>query len=238
MGERSLFVWFSLSFLVVHLDLLPSVFKLVSFVYFFVSVTQLQYADPRTKLWLAGGLVAILLNGLALPACNVLLGRAVSRFSNFEADIKHYNMNRNVNHTNNNTVDWDAGKDVLKDRFQKDVWWILADMLLMCVQHYAGTCLSLFCFNRFAARLLRNIRWHYFRSVLMQDIAWIDTKKSGEFTQEVIRQVVLVSLCLFMLSTNLSLFTAASRSSKVASTKTSANYSTWAYQASATVPSA
>lgn len=163
-------------------------FTFLSFVYFFLfSWKQLQYADLLTRLWLFGGLVSILLNGLAIPACNVMLGRAVTTFSNFEASIKQYNLNQTNNI--NGTVDYDNGKDIFKNKFQNDVWWILFDMILLSLQHYLGTCLSLYCFNRFAARLLRNIRLLYFKSVLMQDIAWIENKKSGEFAQEVIRQV-------------------------------------------------
>ena len=118
-----------------------------------------------------------ILTGLSWSIFNIIFGKVVDIFVIFER------IHNNVTNNTSNTI----SSDDLVQNFMYEIFFYSGFTVALCVWHIIGNFSIIYCFQMFALSRMRVIKKKYFESILKQEIAWIDTKNSGEFASRISR---------------------------------------------------
>ena len=129
---------------------------------------------------MAIGTLSAFISSFSWPILTVICGELIDIFVKFE------NSWTKLNETDTNNVKADDDKhDITAKEFMKDVYiwsgFLFGCYLFMCLANY----LMMTFFPLAALNQIHTIKVKYFESVLRQDIAWFDTKSSGDFASRV-----------------------------------------------------
>lgn len=115
---------------------------------------QLKYASTIDCVYFSIGIVGAIFSGVGWPGLNVLFGKVVHAFVQFEKN------RANANNT--------ADVDVITEKFLAETYLYGAIMAAITVLYIIGNYTSIHCFQMFALRLMREIKKRYFASILKQ----------------------------------------------------------------------
>ena len=138
------------------------------------SLHQLKYASRTDCIYFCIGIVGAIFSGVGWPGLNVLFGKVVHSFVQYERD--------RANHANDSAV-----VESLTEEFLAETYLYGGLMAVITVLYIVSNYTSIHCFQMFALRLMRRIKKRYFASILRQEVAWFDRQNSGEFASRISR---------------------------------------------------
>lgn len=146
----------------------------LSFLFFLNISLQLKYASTVDCVYFSIGIVGAIFSGVGWPGLNVLFGKVVHAFVQFEKNrASHANDTSQV--------------ETITEEFLGETYLYGGIMAAITVLYIIGNYTAIHCFQMFALRLMREIKKRYFASILKQEIAWYDRQNSGEFASRISR---------------------------------------------------
>lgn len=121
---------------------------------------------------LAIGSLGFTLSAASWPLLNIFFSKIVNVFSHFEIDWN--------NNTGNSTIE-----EKLRSDFMHDVYMNSLALALITLGFIVGSFTMMTTFQRFALRLMRDLKKRYFFSILSQDVTWFDQQNIGEFASKI-----------------------------------------------------
>lgn len=132
---------------------------------------QFRYTSKIDYVYVALGVLGALIAGVNWPILTVLFGFVVELFALFERG----------------RIDNGFNQTMTGDEFMQKVYvysaFTFGNFALLTI----GNFMTIYYFQLFALRYMRNVKQLYFDSILKQEIAWYDKQSSGEFASRISR---------------------------------------------------
>lgn len=133
---------------------------------------QLKYSSGVDYLYFIIGFIGGIFSGVGWPGLNILYGKVVDHFVQFEID-------------RNNAIKHNETITEIVSEFSRKTNIMAAIMVCITVVFILGNYTAIHCFQMFALRQMRQIKKLYFQSILKQEVAWFDGQNSGEFASRI-----------------------------------------------------
>lgn len=118
------------------------------------------------------GCLGSCLSAASWPLLNIYFSRIVNVFARFEGEW--------MLTAGNGTV-----QEKLRTDFMHDVYMNSLALAVITCGFILGSFTMMTTFQRFALRLMRELKQRYFTSILAQEVAWHDEQNTGEFASKI-----------------------------------------------------